>query len=264
MTTADQFDAHMDHWLASLNEPWNRLRYRVYRANLNRHLPPGPLRILDAGGGSGADAIPLAAEGHQVTLVDFAEQMLITARQAAALQGVSDRLTLVQADLLALPDLFPQPAFDVVLCHNVIQYSADMPGAVQAVCAPLKPGGIVSIININRYSDALQAALLRHDLDDALRQIDVRETYSAVFETTLHRYAGEDFIEPLRAAGCALLGHYGVRCVNDYIADNQLKYDPAFFAKLEQLELALSGQYPYYLIARLFQLIARKSSADRP
>ena len=34
---------------------------------------------------------------------------------------------------------------------------------------------------------------------------------------------------------------------------------PDFYAKLEQLEFALSDQYPYYLIARFFQLIGRKN-----
>ena len=118
---------------------------------------------------------------------------------------------------------------------------------------------MVSIININRYSDALQAALLRIDLEEALTHIDVRESYPPLFDTTLRHYAGEEMIAPLEAAGCTLLGHYGVRCVNDYIYDNARKYDPAFYAQLEKLELTLSDRYPYYLIARYFQLIGRKN-----
>lgn len=258
MTSADKFDSGLSKWLSSLNEPWNRLRYTICRANLSRHLPPGHLNILDAGGGSGSDAIPLAQEGHRVTLLDYSEQMLNEARRAAEAQGVIHHMTFHHASLFDLSDLFPQPAFDVVICHNVIQYVDDMAGAVQAVCKPLKPGGVASIININRYSDTLQAALLRHDLDEALSNINIHASYTPLFDATLHRCSGEEMIDALEAAGCALLGHYGVRCVNDYIANNDLKYDPTFYARLEQLELALTDQYPYYLIARFFQLIGRK------
>ncbi|MBZ0296553.1 MAG: methyltransferase domain-containing protein [Anaerolineae bacterium] len=256
MTSADSFDEGLSKWLNSLDEPWNRLRYTIFRANLARHLPEGSLRILDAGGGSGSDAIPLAQAGHAVTLVDFSASMLAEARRNA--EAAQLDMTLVQADLAEIPDRFPEPVFDVVLCHNVIQYVDDMPGALRAIIAPLKPGGIVSVININRYSDALQAALLRHDLDDALASLDSRESYTPMFDTTLRHYAGEEMIPALEAAGCTLLGHYGVRCLNDYISDNNLKFDPDFYARLEQLELALTDQYPYYLIARFFQLIGRK------
>lgn len=258
MTSADKFDANMAQWLSSLNEPWNRLRYAVFQANLKRHLPDHPLRVLDAGGGSGSDAIPLAQQGHTVTLADFSSAMLAEAQRQAAAFGVEQQMQFVQADLLDLPVQFPQPVFDVVLCHNVLQYLDDAQAGMNAICAPLKPGGIVSVININRYSDVLQAALMRHDLDEALANLDTRESFTPLFDTPLRHYAGEELIPALEAAGCTLLGHYGVRCVNDYIADNTLKADPVFYAKLEALEMTLSDRYPYYLMARFFQLIGRK------
>ena len=241
-------------------QPWNRLRYTLWRASLRRHLPSGSLRILDVGGGTGSDAIPLAQDSHRVTLVDFSAKMLEQAQLAAQHYGVSEQLTFHQADLFALPDLFPTPDFDVVVCHNVIHYVDDMPGALQAICSPLKPGGIVSVISVNRASDVLQAALLRHDLDEAYERIDARESYNAHFQTTLHRYSAEEIIEPLQNTECTLLGHYGIQCVTGYISDNTLKHDPEFYAKLERLELALTDKQPYVSIARLFQLVAEKQA----
>jgi S-adenosylmethionine-dependent methyltransferase len=258
LTTADTFNTSIARWRQSLNEPWNRLRYTLYQANLKRHLPAPPLQILDVGGGSGSDAIPLALQGHTVTLVDYSEKMLAEAHHQAIAQNVADRLTFYQADLASLPTLFPQPTFDLVLCHNVIQYVPDLPAAIQAICAPLLPGGLLSLISINPYSDTFQAALLRLDLDEAHQNLDAREIYTPVFDTTLRRYTAEELIPALEAARCPLLGHYGIRCVTDYIYDNERKYDPEFYDKLQRLELALTDRYPYYLLARLFQLIARK------
>jgi S-adenosylmethionine-dependent methyltransferase len=256
MSLAGNFDRSMDYWRAGLQTPWARLRYTLYQHNLKRHLPDAPLHILDVGGGSGSDAIPLVQAGYEVTLLDFSRAMLDEAEQSAQALGLP--LEVHQADLFEIPALFPQPVFDAVICHNVIQYVADMPGAVRAICAPLKPGGIVSVVNINRYSDALQAALLQLDLEAALDLIGARESYNPGFDTTLTRYAAAEMLPALQAAGCDLLGDYGVLCATGYIYDNERKADPAFFAKLENLEIALSDQYPYTLLARFFQLIGRK------
>jgi S-adenosylmethionine-dependent methyltransferase len=60
------FDTSMSRWADEQRTPWSQLKYIVTQANLRRHLEPGPLRILDAGGGNGFDSIPLARDGHSV------------------------------------------------------------------------------------------------------------------------------------------------------------------------------------------------------
>lgn len=75
-TSPAVFDSHIASWLAEQEEPWNRLKYAVTQANLARHLPAGPLAILDAGGGNGADALPLALAGNAVTIADYSVEML--------------------------------------------------------------------------------------------------------------------------------------------------------------------------------------------
>ena len=44
----------------------------------------------------------------------------------------------------------------------------------------------------------------------------------------------------------------------DYIVDDERKDDPAFFAELERLELAMADRMPYLLTARFFHLVARR------
>jgi hypothetical protein len=41
--------------------------------------------------------------------------------------------------------------------------------------------------------------------------------------------------------------------------DNDLKADPAVFKQLEELEFAMADRHPYKLLARYFQVIARKA-----
>lgn len=169
-------------------------------------------------------------------------------------------MTFTHADVAALPDLFPEPAFDVVLCHNVIQYVDDLDVTIQAVCHPLRAGGIVSLMSVNRHSDPYRTAIREMDVAAAYAQLDTETTVARLFGLTVHRYAAEDMIGPLEAAGCVVVGRYGVRCVSDYILDNERKAEPIFYEQLERLEHALTDRYPYNLLARFFQVIARKDA----
>jgi S-adenosylmethionine-dependent methyltransferase len=261
MTLPDAFDTHLSAWKDWQETPWGRLRYSVAQANLRRHLPAGPLHILDVAGGNGLDVIPLALEGHQITLVDFSAEMLGEARRNAEANGVAHHISLHHADILDLPALFPEPTFDVILCHNLLQYVDDVAKTLRLVSQPLKAGGVLSVITSNRYSDAYRAALQHLDFAAAATQLNAPTTFTQTFNVSVRHYAAEELIPLLPEAGCALLGHYGIRCLTDYIANNDIKSDPTIFAQLEQLELAFSNTYPYYLLARFIHLLARKDRA---
>ncbi|MGZ6671135.1 MAG: class I SAM-dependent methyltransferase, partial [Solirubrobacteraceae bacterium] len=49
---------------------WGRLEFLRTRELLARFLPAPPATVLDVGGAAGAYALPLAAEGYAVHLVD--------------------------------------------------------------------------------------------------------------------------------------------------------------------------------------------------
>jgi len=258
------FDANLSAWKDWQSTPWGRLRYSIVRANLDRHLEPRTLRILDVGGGNGLDVIALAEEGHYVSIVDFSAAMLSEARRNAEASGVADRVTLHQADLTSIPNLFADGVFDVVLCHNLMQYADGVRAMLVAVSQPLRQDGLLSLLSVNRYSEALRHALQRLDFPKALDELDATSAVADLFGVPVRRFVSMQLLPPLRAAGFSVVAQYGVRCVCDYIADNELKADPAYFAELERLERAMSDRYPYYLLARYFQIIARKSSSGSP
>ena len=251
---------NLSRWREYQSTPWARLHYRISQANLDRHLPqPGnPLHILDVGGGSGVDAITYAGRGHIVTLTDPSSEMLEETNRSAQEAGVAGRITCCQADASAVADMFSEPTFDIVLCHNVIQYIEDVVTLLRSVCHPLRPGGLLSLIGINRYSEPLRQALLWLDLGAALENLDSTVAHSSIFDTPMRPRTACELVQALESVGCSVIAQYGIRCVNDYIPNNQIKADPAFFAELEQLECALSARYPYYLVARSFHIIACK------
>jgi SAM-dependent methyltransferase len=73
-----------------------------------------PGTALDAGCGTGAEAIWLAARGWQVTGADISATALARAADAAARAKVSDRVTWVEADLTSW---HPGTGFDLVVTN---------------------------------------------------------------------------------------------------------------------------------------------------
>lgn len=254
------FSTHLTAFKENQNTPWGKLRYGVGMANIKKHSHAQNAQVLDVGGGTGLDAIPFAKQGHQVTLLDYSGEMIEEAKRSAEEEGVSDRITFHQGDINSIPTLFPNTRFDLILCHNVLQYVDDINTAIKKMSEALKPNGLLSIIAINRYSEPYRLALHQLDLDGALAALDAEMLHTVVFDADVHALMLDDMREPLRAAGCAIEGDYGIRCVCDYIQDNEIKNDPKFFAELEKLEYALTDKYPYYLAARFFQVIARISN----
>lgn len=259
-TSAQPFDTHIAAWQEWQAAPWGKLRYGIAHANLLRHLPQHPLRILDAGGGNGLDGIALAAAGHHVTLVDFSSEMLAEARRSAEAHNAIERMIFHQADVFAIPTLCAESSFDVVLCHNVIQYVDDTEALLRAISRPLKREGLLSLISINPASETLRKVLFDLEPGAALESLHATFNCALLFDVEVHRYQADTLMDQLRTLGFSDFKRYGIRTVCDYMPDNEIKFEAAFFAQLEQLEHALSDQYPYYLFARFFHIIARKTA----
>lgn len=259
-TTTKSFNEKLSAWKEYQQAPWGRIFYNVSQANVRRHIQEfqHPLNILDVGGGNGVDAITYAQQGHSVTIIDVSAEMLADACRNAEIANVTERITCCHADLAELSTLFLEPEFDVILCHNVVQYVENLTSTLQTISYPLKPNGILSLIGGNRYSEAYREALQEHNFQAAQAKLDAHTIQSGVFETAIRLYRSQEVIELLQTVGFSIIKEYGIRCVWDYIPNNEVKTVPNVFVQLEQLEHAMSGKYPYYLLARYFQIIAHK------
>ena len=256
--TPEDFDAHIDRWKDWPTTPWNRLLYKTSHKNLQRFLGAPPLRILDAGGGNGEDSFFLIHLGHRVTLQDFSGEMLADARRRASEEGILDHISFCQADVAELPRIFSTEMFDAILCHNMIKFVRDGYALLDDLYGLLKPGGLLSITAVNPHSEAYRIAIFQNDLTEALAAIGQDQQLHPWFGKSEKRHSPETIISYLEGLGCAILGHFGLRNIVDYLTDNESKFNPDYFSKLEALEYAMTDQYPYYLLARMFQIIAQK------
>jgi S-adenosylmethionine-dependent methyltransferase len=257
-TVADDFAHVLPNWKDENAMPWGQLRYHSVWKNLARHTENRLSRILDIGGGDGMDAIHYAGLGHSVTLTDCSPAMLSEARLAAEQQGVAERLKFYQTGPEALPDLPREQPFDLILCHMMIEFVPDAQALLRNACTLLSAGGLLSIVDTNRYSDVYMQAIQMNNLPGALNAVDAKEYFHPWVNRLTPRFSADELIDTLNQYDCSLVGHYGVLNLCGYLP-NEPKFDPQYYSELEELEYHLADKYPYYLLARFFHVIARKN-----
>lgn len=258
MTEAPDRFAHLvDYWKEFPSLPWGGLHHNTSRFNVARHLGSPPLRVLDVGGGNGVNSIYYAKQGHFVTLFDCSPAMLNEARVSAEEEGVIDRLTVVEGDADAFQNQFDEQQFDLIICHLMIEMVADSHALLREMCKVLAPGGFLSVLDVNRYSQTFVEACIEKNLAAAIKAVGITEYYHRWVDRVVPRFSAEDIIEQLGPNGCSLAGQYGVSCITHWLP-NEPKFEPGYLAELEKLERRLTDTYPYYLLARCYQVIARK------
>jgi len=260
--TPDEYNAVVEEWKQWQSYPWGKLLYTISRFNIQRHLDDGhlhdsPIRILDVGGGNGFNSIYYARLGHSVALLDYSPAMLSNAREAAEKEGLQDRITFYQADIRDALHIFQDEPFDLIICHLMIEFVPEPVDALKGICELIAPGGLLSILDGNRYSEVYRKVFQANDLQAASSVIGTKVYFHPWFDRMTPLYSSAEMSEILRANGCEVVGDYGIRCVCDYIP-NELKFEAEYYQALEQLELRLTDTYPYKLLARFYQLIMQK------
>jgi SAM-dependent methyltransferase len=102
-------------------------------------LRPGRLRTLEVGSGRGTVSQFLAADGHDVTLLDASEQAAGLARENFARHGLVGRFDV--GDARALP--YGDGAFDLVLSIGLLEHFDDPAPVVAEKARVCAPGGVV-------------------------------------------------------------------------------------------------------------------------
>ena len=246
------FDSHAADWVQYVQSQGGALRHAVILHNLLRHLPAGepPLRIMDAGGGSGEMAADLAALGHRVTLLDFSAPMLAVARSRCEELGAS--VEFVCSDAWQAASLWQPGSFDVVLCHSLLEF-ADNPAPLLAQLATLlKTGGVFSVVAGNRHALVMREAIAQGNAVRALQGLDAEIPGNDLFGLPRRTFDPDELCSMIEANGVAIAGEYGVRIFCDLVKT------VANWDDLRALELAASSRLPYRRLGRFIQIIGIK------
>jgi len=255
---AQRFQREAEKYAAYLETPEGRLRVDLAFANLEEVLPKTaqPLQALDLGGGTGALAMRLARLGVHVTLLDASPPMLDLAKRAAQEAGVAEKIALRHGNAAQLADLFDVESFDLVLCHNVLEFVDDPCTVLRSVARVLRdPLGTISVLVRNQAGEVLKAALVNGDLSASEGNLTSQWADESLYGGTVRLFTAESLEDMLAQAAFTLTGEYGVRVMADYlpakVSRNQ-EYDRIF-----ELERKLGRRRDFAAVARYTQCIAR-------
>ncbi|MCW2674365.1 MAG: putative metallothionein SmtA [Frankiales bacterium] len=218
---------------------------------------PGQV-VVDAGGGTGGFAVPLAEAGHRVTVVDPSPDSLAALQRRAAERSLD--VAALQGDLGDLASLVPAGSADLVLCHSVLEVASETadPAELLAVVADvLRPGGRLSLLVANRDAAVLARALAGRPDEAAHALTDPAGRWGRA-DGTARRWTPSAIADLVSGAGLVVEQVHGVRCVSDLVPSAVLDTEPGAVAALLALERRLSDQAPFRDLATQVHLLARK------
>jgi len=216
----------------------------------------GRLRVLDVGGGSGIFAVPLAALGHEVTVVDPSADALATLARRAGNAGVAGDVRGVQGDGDLLHEVLPalgDGGYDLALCHSVLEVVDDPAVTLREIAGALRPGGQVSVATVNRAGAVLARALSGHPVE-ALALLEDRDPSPGRARPARRRFGPDELLALVTDAGLRPGSWRGVAVVADLL-DADAGADPA---AVRALELALAERSPYRDVATGLHVLATR------
>jgi 2-polyprenyl-3-methyl-5-hydroxy-6-metoxy-1,4-benzoquinol methylase len=137
-------------------------------------IPSREIAVVDCGGGSGTLAVPIAALGATVTVVDSSIDALAILERRAHEAGVSQNVRAVQGDVEDLADLIAEQSADLVLVHGVVTSVEQGSAGLRAAALAVRPGGFLSVVVANAAASVLSRAL-NGDLVGARAELSVDE-----------------------------------------------------------------------------------------
>jgi len=258
----ERFHIGATKYAAYLETPEGRLRLDLALANLQEFLPQStratrPLHALDLGGGTGAVAVRLARLGFHVALLDASLPMLDYARHATQEAGVAERVALKQGDVTRFTDLFHTESFDVIICHNILEF-VDDPGAVlrNAARAMRDPSSIISVLVRNRAGEVLKAALLGGDLVAAEHTLTAEWGDEALYGGRVRLFSPESLQAMLLESSLEVTAERGVRVVSDYLPAKVHRSDE--YDRIFELERKLGSHPKFAAVARYTHCLAHR------
>ena len=220
--------------------PWEQLFKRVLWAQL---WDLRGKRILDFGSGIGVTACHYAAE-NEVVAVEPSEE-------SVAKRWVKHSYRQIIGSTDALREL-EAGSFDMIFCHNVLEYVPDREEILRQFHRLLKPDGFVSLVKHNRPGRVMQMVVLLNEFEKAHALLDGEDGFAADYGT-IRYYGDEDVTEDFR-----IKETYGIRTFWDLQQNQACHKDPAWQEKMIDMELRVAQIPQYRDIAFFHHLILEK------
>ena len=212
-----------------LKQPWGKIQYEITFAQLV-HLKNK--KILDFGSGLGLVS-QFLGENNEVVAIEPEKEMLF-AYPNHTYKKILGSLEQVEK--------FESESFDIVLCHNVLEYIEEnnRENYLSELKRVLKQDGKLSIIKHNQVGKIMQAVVFSNDVDQALDLLKGNEFRSVSFNSGT-TYTIDKLLEMSKMK---LVKYQAIRTFYS-LQMNEVKTKDNCLKKMTEMELAVCDLYPY-------------------
>lgn len=253
----EAFTKSLPDYLRDVETTSGKLFYSITWHQIAEHLTKSKtLNILDTGCGFGLTSIWFSEQGHRVTGIDITPDMIQAAEQKA--KEKQQTITFIQGQIENVDEILTGKTYDLILCHNVLGYLEHPAEALEKFYSILNPEGYISIITHNPAAKVLKKAIVEMDLIHAIEMINKEKEFNPLIGAYVHQYSFSTFQKWFNQMGLELLQHYGIRCVFDYMKNEEQRENPNNLQDFLDLELQLGKSIPYRDIAFFYHFILQK------
>lgn len=234
---------NLNSYFEYINSPWGKLFYKLIQCQL------GEIRgktILDFGSGFGITADYLASD-NTVFAVE-------PDKEISDLRFCRNEYTQIIGGTEILKSESDKK-YDIVICHNVLEYVDNRSEIMTEFCRVLKDNGFISVVKHNRMGKIMQKAVFEYNVEETAALLNgddiVSENFGVIREyddIELEQYSNGDFYIDDR---------FGIRTFYG-LQNNDIKSNPDWIVNMLKLE-SLAQEIPdFYNIAFFHHLILRK------
>ncbi len=202
-------------------------------------------KILEFGCGNGVMGAYYAGE-NTVVGIEPDEQVLQ--------QNPQEEMEQICGDIKVLSE-YADESFDVILCHNVLEYAAERTEIMKEFQRLLKSGGLCSILKHNKPGRVMQMAVLLNNFDHANVLLDGKSGVSAQYGEISY-YEDEDLIK--WAPGLRIEKVLGMRVFWDLQQNQEIQVEEGWQREMMRLEQRVSDREEYRKIAFFHHVLLRK------
>ena len=152
----------------TVNSPWGKLFYKLVWHNIACE----GKKILDFGSGFGI-TVDYLAEKNDVIAIEPNEELL-------KYRYRNNEYNQIFGGLEKLREI-PNQSFDMIICHNVLEYLDNRTELLNEFRRVIKPDGFISIVKHNKAGKIMQKAVFEYKIDEALELINHGSAVSANF-----------------------------------------------------------------------------------
>ena len=160
----------------------------------------------------------------------------------------------IVGDVNAL-SMFEDETFDIIICHNVLEYIDDKETVVKALTRVLKKKGVLSIAKHNRAGRVMQMAVLLDDFEKANALLDGENSMASKFGA-IRYYEDEHIIKWMPELSVSEV--FGIRTFWDLQQKQEKHGSEDWQDNMMRLEMRVAQIPAYKEIAFFHHLLLKK------